>query len=73
MEPTFHNDDKVFVEKCDTIREGEIGIFIINGDAFIKELGNDCLISHNSAYQPIKLTENDSIYCCGRVLGIVEN
>jgi phage repressor protein C with HTH and peptisase S24 domain len=73
MEPTFHNNDKVFVEKCDAIREGEIGIFIINGDAFIKELGNDCLISHNSAYQPIKLTDNDSIYCCGRVLGIVEN
>ena len=73
MEPTFHNDDKVFVEKCDAIREGEIGIFIINGDAFIKELGSDCLISHNGAYHPIKLSDNDSIYCCGRVLGIVEN
>lgn len=72
MEPTFHSGDKVFVEKCETVEEGEIGIFILNGEAFIKELGNRCLISHNEAYKPIKLSAPDSIYCCGRVLGVVE-
>lgn len=72
MEPTYHSEDKVFVEKCDSIEEGEIGIFVINGDVFIKELGNKCLISHNSAYKPIKLGASDSVYCCGRVLGVVE-
>lgn len=72
MEPTFHDGDKVFVEKCETVEEGEIGIFILNGEAFIKELGKRCLISHNEAYKPIKLGAPDSIYCCGRVLGVVE-
>lgn len=72
MEPTYHDGDKIFVEKCDTIREGEIGIFIINGDAFIKELGNKCLISHNEKYRPIPIRATDSVYCCGRVLGVVE-
>lgn len=72
MEPTYHDGDKVFVEKCDTVDVGEIGIFVINGEAYIKELGNKCLISHNTAYKPIKIGENDSIYCCGRVLGVVE-
>lgn len=72
MEPSFHDGDKVFVERCETIDEGEIGIFILNGDAFIKELGNKCLISHNKAYKPIKIGPNDSVYCCGRVLGTVE-
>ena len=72
MEPTYHDGDKVFVEKCDTVEKGEIGIFIVNGDAFIKELGDKCLISHNKEYKPIKLRSDDSIYCCGRVLGVVE-
>ena len=72
MEPTYHDGDKVFVEKCDSVEIGEIGIFIVNGEAYIKELGNKCLISHNEAYKPIKLGSSDSIYCCGRVLGVVE-
>ena len=72
MEPTYHSGDKVFVEKCDSVEIGEVGIFVVNGDAYIKELGNRCLISHNSAYKPIKLGSSDSIYCCGRVLGVVE-
>lgn len=71
MEPTFHNGDKVFVAKRDVIDQGDIGIFVVNGDAFIKELGNKCLISHNKAYKPIPLLPTDSIYCCGRVLGVV--
>lgn len=72
MEPTYHNGDKVFVEKCDSIDIGEVGIFVVNGDVYIKELGDGCLISHNEKYNPIKLTENDSVYCCGRVVGVVE-
>ena len=72
MEPTFHNGDKVFVEKCDSVDIGEIGIFVVNGDVYIKELGNKCLISHNEKYKPIRIGENDSVYCCGRVIGIVE-
>ena len=72
MEPTYHDSDKVFVEKCDAVDIGEVGIFVVNGDVYIKELGNKCLKSHNEKYKPIILTENDSIYCCGRVIGIVE-
>lgn len=72
MEPTYHDGDKVFVEKCDAVGIGEVGIFVVNGDVYIKELGNQCLISHNEKYKPIPLTENDSVYCCGRVIGIVE-
>lgn len=72
MEPTYHNGDKAFVEKCDSVDIGDIGIFVVNGDAFIKELGDRCLISHNEKYKPITLSENDSVYCCGRVIGVVE-
>ncbi len=72
MEPTYHDGDRVLVERCDTLSEGEIGIFIVNSDAYIKELGDGCLISHNEKYSPIMLGEGDSVYCLGRVLSIIE-
>ena len=64
--------DKVFVEKCDSVDIGEVGIFVVNGDVYIKELGSKCLISHNEKYKPIRIGKSDSVYCCGRVIGIVE-
>ena len=73
MEPTYHDGDKVFVEKCDSVDIGEIGIFVVNGDVYIKELGNQGLISHNEKYKPIRIGENDSVYCCGRVIGVVHS
>ena len=71
MEPTYHDGDRVLVERRDTIRSGEIGIFVLNGEAYIKELGNRCLISHNDAYKPIKIGADDSIICCGKVIGVI--
>ena len=71
MEPTYHDGDKVFVEKCDAVDVGEVGIFVVNGDVYIKELGSKCLISHNEKYKPIRIGESDSVYCWGRVIGIV--
>ena len=38
MEPTYHDGDKVLVEKCDSVDIGEVGIFVVNGEAYIKEL-----------------------------------
>ena len=72
MEPTYHDGDKVFVEKCSSVDVGEIGIFIINGEVYIKERGNKCLISHNENYKPIRIGDSDSVYCCGRVIGTVQ-
>ena len=72
MEPTYHDGDKVFVKKCDSVDIGEVGIFVVNGDAYIKELGSECLISRSEKYKPIRIGENDGVYCCGRVIGIVE-
>jgi len=69
MEPDFHDGDKVLVSSQPAVDEGEIGIFILNGDAYIKELGNNELISHNPAYKPIRIRPDDSIYCCGKVIG----
>ena len=63
--------DRIFVSKQDSVDVGEIGIFVVNGDVYVKELGNNKLISHNDTYKPILLNDSDSIYCCGKVLGTV--
>lgn len=72
MEPRFHDGDHVLVHNQGTVDVGDIGIFVINGDAYIKELGEGKLISLNSKYNAIPLRDDDSIYCCGKVIGIVE-
>ena len=72
MEPTYNDGDLVLVEKCDTVSIGETGIFIVNGDAYIKELGDGYLLSHNKAYSPIPLSSLDSVYCCGKVIGVAQ-
>lgn len=55
------------------VANGEIGIFSLNGDAYIKKLQNDkdgiFLISLNEKYAPIKVSENDRLDIFGKVLG----
>ncbi len=73
MEPDFYDGDMLLVEQTPQIKVGEIGIFILNGDGYVKELGQGCLVSHNSLYAPIVLKEDDDIRCVGRVLGRIED
>lgn len=69
MEPTYTEKDKVMIVKQPQINIGEIGAFMINGEAFIKELSSDGLISHNKKYPLIKFEENMRIDCIGKVVG----
>ena len=71
MTPRFRNADIVLVESTPRVDVGEIGIFILNGQAYIKELGENMLISLNKKYPPIEFTDSDSIYCQGRVIKIL--
>lgn len=68
MEPTYHDEDTLLVKKQSALNVGEIGIFMINGEAYVKELGKDALISHNKNYKDIELTENT--ICIGKVVGV---
>lgn len=72
METDFSSGDIVLVRSCPNIPEGQIGIFVLDGDVYIKEYGGDCLISHNSKYNPIMLKDYGLSICLGRVLGKAE-
>lgn len=71
METTFHDGETVCVQQTPCVEVGEIGVFWVDGCGYIKELGNGCLISHNSSYDPIPLQGTDN-RCIGRVLGTAD-
>lgn len=73
MEPTYHHGEMVFVHAQNEIPVGKIGIFFMDGQQWIKELGNGVLISHNQApeYAPRAMT--DDVVCQGLVLGVCDD
>ncbi|WP_407383914.1 helix-turn-helix transcriptional regulator [Ruminococcus sp.] len=72
MQPRFYDNDKVLVKSSDSIMEGEIGVFILNGESYIKKMGKGCLISLNPSYEPIKIGRFDDIHCVGKVISTIK-
>lgn len=69
MEPRFSNGDLVLVRTQPSVDIGDIGIFVLNGEGYIKKLGKNKLVSLNPAYNDIEIGEDDSVYVKGKVLG----
>ncbi len=72
MEPEFHDGQDVYVEHTQELEIGETGLFVINGDGFIKQYKGNHLHSLNPEYDDIQLCEYDDMRIVGRVLGVVE-
>ena len=72
MEPRFHNEQLIWIQKAEQLENGEIGIFYLDGNAYIKKYQNNkkgtFLISLNKKYDPIPITENSTFMIFGRVL-----
>ena len=71
MEPTYQDGDMVFVTVRNEIDKGQVGIFYMDGQQWIKEKGDGVLISHNSEYQPRPIV--DGAQCQGLVLGLCDS
>lgn len=69
MEPRYKNGDYLLVKSTDTIEVGETGVFMLDGEGYVKVYGGDCLISLNPAYAPIPLKDFTSVRCAGVVTG----
>ena len=75
MMPKFKNGSTAFVQSTPVLNDGEIGIFALNGNSYIKQLivdrenGTVRLHSLNPAYKDIIVSEGDTLYTLGRVLG----
>ncbi len=72
MEPMFKDGEIIFVEKTHNIKNGQIGIFIIEEEAYVKKvLVEDdrlTLISLNKNYRDLHFYENQSVKLVGKVI-----
>ena len=69
MEPDYYDGDIVLVSQKVELKHGDVGIFIINNDAYIKEYDETELISRNQDSPNITISEYDNIVCMGKVVG----
>lgn len=69
MEPQYHDGDILIVSK-QLPALGDIGVFVMEGQGYVKKLGEGELISLNADYQPITIDE--SIRACGKVVGVLD-
>jgi len=69
MEPKFSDSQIIFIREQQTLEEGEIGIFSLNNEAYLKKMGHDCLISLNPDYDLIPIKEWDDFIVFGKVVG----
>ncbi len=72
MEPRYHDNQAIWVQQTNSLSNGEIGIFYLDGMTYCKQLKDDkdgvYLISLNSKYEPIRITDESSFKIFGRVL-----
>ncbi|PWM98922.1 MAG: hypothetical protein DBX37_05800 [Massilioclostridium sp.] len=68
MEPLYHDGDILMVSN-EPVEIGDIGIFTLDGNGYVKKRGIDDLISLNPDYDPIPM--DDTIKCNGKVIGIL--
>ena len=71
MEPLFSDGDKVFVRAQIDIEPGQTGVVYMDGQMWIKELGDGVLLSRNPKYPPRPMT--DDVRCQGLVLGVCDD
>lgn len=69
MAPRFVDRQIIFIHEQPALDEGEIGIFCLNGNAYLKKLEKGCLASLNPAYDPIPIQDYDDFRVFGKVVG----
>ena len=72
MSPLFKDGQTVYVRQQPKLENGDIGIFVLNGDAYCKKLDTKDglkLVSINPQYQPIKIKYAYELRAVGKVVG----
>lgn len=69
MQPEYYDGDIVLVDADADVDVGDVGIFIVNGEGYIKQRGKDRLISINNRYKDIRIATDDICVCKGKVIG----
>ncbi|EGQ0291713.1 TPA: helix-turn-helix domain-containing protein [Staphylococcus pseudintermedius] len=72
MEPLFEDKEIIFIDKTKQINSGQIGIFVIDGEAYLKKVfisdKGIRLVSLNSKYPDLHFDSSHDIKVAGKVI-----
>ena len=72
MEPRFHDGQTVWVHQQPTLAPGEIGVFLYDGNAYLKQLRRDggrvWLHSLNPAYHDLEISDAFPLRVLGKAV-----
>lgn len=71
MEPVVSDGDRILVRKQPSVNVGEIGVFIIDGEGFLKEYAKDRLISLNPDVEDVVIGDFQSVECYGKFISVL--
>lgn len=71
MEPEIMDGETVLVKKLDHFEKGDIVVFSLNDQSYIKRAGEKCFESINPDYEDVTPTEDDDLHIFGVVVGKV--
>lgn len=72
MEPAIADGDRVLVRQQPSVRIGEIGVFIIDGQGYLKECREDRLVSLNPNVEDIYIGDLQKAECYGKFICVLD-
>lgn len=71
MEPVIADGDRVLVRQQPSVRIGEIGVFVVDGQGYLKEYQADRLISLNPNIDDVIVGDLQSAECYGKFIKVL--
>lgn len=71
MEPVILDGDRILVRQQPSIRVGEIGVFIIDGQGYLKEYAEDRLVSLNPDISDVFVGDFQEAECYGKFIAVL--
>lgn len=71
MEPVIADGDRVLVRQQPSVRIGEIGVFIVDGQGYLKEYQADRLVSLNPDIDDVLIGDLQSAECYGKFIKVL--
>jgi len=68
MEPKYHDGDLLWIDSRQLVDSGQIGVFVVEGESYVKKKGHNKLISLNSKYDDILIDEHTEFSIVGKVV-----
>ena len=71
MEPRFHDEELIWIEKTECLENGDLGLFFLDGMTYFKKFSRNkigtYLVSLNAKYKPIQVKEDSTFKIFGKL------